>query len=137
MTPKPANIRSLLDDNLTPRTYQAALIDIDLAPYADPDPYPFWNQTQTPNGQSYSQLDDRAISELLEEARTTMSQADRAKLYLTFQYRFAYQTPALFLWHPVYSYAVDARISAIPLGPIYDVSDRLALANEWFYSSAK
>jgi peptide/nickel transport system substrate-binding protein len=137
VTPKPANIRSLLDDNLTPRTYQAALIDIDLAPYADPDPYPFWNQTQTPNGQNYSQLDDRAISELLEEARTTMSQADRAKLYLTFQYRFAYQTPALFLWHPVYSYAVDARISAIPLGPIYDVSDRLALANEWFYSSAK
>ncbi len=66
-----------------------------------------------------------------------MSQSDRANLYLTFQYRFAYQTPALFLWHPVYSYAVDARISGIPIGPIFDLSDRLALANEWFYSSAK
>jgi peptide/nickel transport system substrate-binding protein len=137
VTLKPANYRSLIDDNLTPRTYQAALIDLSLAPYPDPDPYPFWNQTQTPDGQNYSQLDDRAISELLEEARTTMSFDDRARLYLTFQYRFAYQTPALFLWHPVYSYAVDARIAGIPLGPLYDESDRLALANEWYYSETK
>jgi peptide/nickel transport system substrate-binding protein len=137
VTLKPANYRSLIDDNLTPRTYQAALIDLSLAPYPDPDPYPFWNQTQTPDGQNYSQLDDRAISELLEEARTTMNFDDRARLYLTFQYRFAYQTPALFLWHPVYSYAVDARIAGIPLGPLYDESDRLAMASEWYYSETK
>lgn len=134
---KPANIRSLLDDNLTPRTYQAALVEFGQAPYPDPDPYPFWNQTQSPDGQNYSQLDDRAISELLEEGRTEVNPELRAKYYLTFQYRFAYQTPALFLWHPVYSYAVDARILGVPLGPLYDESDRLALANDWYYSESK
>jgi peptide/nickel transport system substrate-binding protein len=136
-TLKPANMRSLLDDNLTPRTYQAALVDFGQASFPDPDPYPFWNQTQSPDGQNYSQLDDRAISELLEEARTEMNWDNRARLYLTFQYRFAYQVPALFLWHPVYSYAVDARIRGIPLGPLYDEADRLVSANDWYYSESK
>jgi peptide/nickel transport system substrate-binding protein len=134
---KAANMGSLLDDNLTPRTYQAALVEFGQAPYPDPDPYPFWNQTQSPDGQNYSQLDDRAISELLEEARTEVNFDLRAKYYLTFQYRFAYQEPALFLWHPVYSYAVDARIRGVPLGPLYDTSDRLGLANNWYYSESK
>jgi peptide/nickel transport system substrate-binding protein len=137
VTLKPANIRSLNEDNLTPRTYQAALVDLDMAPYPDPDPYPFWNQTQSPEGQNYSQLDDRAISELLEEARTDANPDNRARLYLTFQYRFAYQIPALFLWHPVYSYAVDARIGGITSGPLYDVSERLESANEWYFSETK
>jgi peptide/nickel transport system substrate-binding protein len=73
----------------------------------------------------------------LEEARTRVDFDERAHLYLTFQYRFAYQTPALFLWHPVYSYAVDARIRGIPLGPLYDSSDRLVSANDWYFSEPK
>ncbi|MBN2086140.1 MAG: peptide ABC transporter substrate-binding protein [Anaerolineales bacterium] len=127
-----ANMRSLLEDNLAPRTYQAALVDLDLAPYPDPDPYPFWHQTQSPDGQNYSQLDDRAISELLEEARITMDREERARLYRTFQYRFVYQLPALFLWHPVYNYAVDARIAGVAFGPLFDPSDRLGSMNEWY-----
>jgi peptide/nickel transport system substrate-binding protein len=129
---QPANMRSLLEDHLIPRTYQAALVDLNLAPYPDPDPYPFWHQTQSSEGQNYSQLDDRAISELLEEARTAISQEDRARLYQTFQYRFVYQLPALFLWHPVYSYAVDARIEGVTMGPLYDPSERLANAAGWY-----
>jgi peptide/nickel transport system substrate-binding protein len=126
-----ANMRSLMEDHLIPRTYQAALVDLNLAPYPDPDPYPFWHQTQSPEGQNYSQLDDRAISELLEEARTAISQEERLRLYRTFQYRFVYQLPALFLWHPVYSYALDARLEGVTLGPMYDPSERLASAEEW------
>jgi peptide/nickel transport system substrate-binding protein len=129
---KPANVRSLLEDNLVPRTYQAALVDLNLAPYPDPDPYPFWHQTQSPNGQNYSQLDDRAISELLEAARTDMHPEERARLYRTFQYRFVYQLPALYLWHPVYSYAVDARIAGVGFGPLYDPSDRLNSICDWY-----
>jgi len=129
---KAANMRSLLDDNLAPRTYQAALVDLDLAPYPDPDPYPFWHQTQSPDGQNYSQLDDRAISELLESARTEMDREERARLYRTFQYRFVYQLPALFLWHPVYNYAVDARIAGVTFGPLFDPSDRLASICDWY-----
>jgi len=129
---KEANMRSLLEDNLMPRTYQAALVDLNQAPYRDPDPYPFWHQTQSPDGQNYSQLDDRAISELLEEARTEMNLEERARLYRTFQYRFVYQLPAIFLWHPIYSYAVDARVAGISFGPLFDPSDRLASVCDWY-----
>jgi peptide/nickel transport system substrate-binding protein len=129
---QPANMRSLLEDHLIPRTYQAVLVDLDLAPYPDPDPYPFWHQTQTPNGQNYSQLDDRAISELLEAARTRIDREERARLYRTFQYRFLYQLPALFLWHPVYSYAVDASVEGVAFGPLFTVSDRLASICNWY-----
>jgi peptide/nickel transport system substrate-binding protein len=127
-----ANMRSLLEDHLIPRTYQAALVDLNLAPYPDPDPYPFWHQTQSPNGQNYSQLDDRAISELLEEARTEIHIEERARLYRTFQYRFVYQLPALFLWHPIYSYAVDAHVAGISFGPLFDPSDRLDSICSWY-----
>jgi peptide/nickel transport system substrate-binding protein len=127
-----ANMRSLLEDHLIPRTYQAALVELNLAPYPDPDPYPFWHQTQSPEGQNYSQLDDRAISELLEEARTAISPEERTRLYQTFQYRFVYQLPALFLWHPVYSYALDARLEGVTMGPMYDPSERLATAAGWY-----
>jgi len=127
-----ANMRSLLEDHLQPRTYQAALVDLNPAPYPDPDPYPFWHQTQSPDGQNYSQLDDRAISELLESARTEMDREERARLYRTFQYRFVYQLPALFLWHPVYNYAVDARIDGVAFGPLFDASDRLGSVCEWY-----
>jgi peptide/nickel transport system substrate-binding protein len=129
---KAANMRSLLEDNLIPRTYQAALVDLNLAPYPDPDPYPFWHQTQSPDGQNYSQLNDRAISELLESARTEMNREERARLYRTFQYRFEYQLPALFLWHPIYSYAVDSRVMGVSFGPLFDTSDRLASVCDWY-----
>jgi peptide/nickel transport system substrate-binding protein len=129
---RPSNIRSLLEDYLSPRTYQAALVDLNQAPYPDPDPYYFWHQTQSPDGQNYSQLDDRAISELLESARTEMFREERARLYRTFQYRFAYQLPALFLFHPIYSYAVDARVRGVSFGPLFDVSDRLASIDTWY-----
>jgi peptide/nickel transport system substrate-binding protein len=129
---QPANMRSLLEDHLNPRTYQAALVDLDLAPYPDPDPYPFWHQTQSPNGQNYSQLDDRAISELLEDARTQISREERARIYKTFLYRFVYQLPALYLWHPVYSYAVDAEIEGVSFGPLFSTTDRLTSICNWY-----
>jgi peptide/nickel transport system substrate-binding protein len=107
-------------------------VDLDLSPYPDPDPYPFWHQTQTPNGQNYSQLNDRAISELLEDARTQINREERARLYRTFLYRFMYQLPALFLWHPVYSYAVDSRVEGIAFGPLFSPSDRLDSICSWY-----
>ncbi len=130
----PAN--SLVSGFLAPRSYQAALGDLSLARFPDPDPYTFWHQTQISSGQNYSQLDDRSISEVLEIARTETSPTDRAKLYRSFQYRFNYQVPALVLWYPTYSYALDARLNGVHLGPLVDSSDRLTSITQWFLISA-
>jgi peptide/nickel transport system substrate-binding protein len=132
-----ANMKSLLSDNLEPRTYQAALVNFNLSPYPDPDPYPFWHETQYPNGQNYAQLNDRAISELLETARTETNLAARTRLYQTFQYRFVYQTPALYLWLPVYTYAVDAKVTGVQFGPLFDAGYRLASVPAWYILETK
>jgi peptide/nickel transport system substrate-binding protein len=117
---------------LEARTFEAAMIDLNFTTTPDPDPYPFWHQTQIENGQNYSSFNNRDISEILEQARTTPSYSDRAKFYRAFQSKFADQTPALLLYYPVYNYAVDKKVSGVQLGPLVDPSDRFNNLSDWY-----
>lgn len=126
----------LLSDYLEPRSYDAALVDYDLSRYPDPDPYPFWHQTQATSGQNYSQLDDSSISEPLEMARTNADPTMRAQFYATFEDRFAYEVPAILLWYPTYAYAMDGDMRGISLGPLTDPSDRLSTIAQWYLATS-
>ncbi|HEY4694307.1 MAG TPA: peptide ABC transporter substrate-binding protein, partial [Bellilinea sp.] len=48
----------LVMERLANREYQSTLVDLNLAQYPDPDPYPFWDSIQATGGQNYSQWDD-------------------------------------------------------------------------------
>ena len=98
----------------------------------DPDPYPLWHETQVESGQNYSGLNDRAISQYLEQARITTDVVVRAQLYRSFQARFADQVPALLLYYPVYNYAVDTRVNDVRLGLLTDPSDRFTSISDWY-----
>ncbi|MBI3241552.1 MAG: peptide ABC transporter substrate-binding protein [Chloroflexi bacterium] len=117
---------------LTNRTFQAALVDLSFAATPDPDPYPFWHQTQIESGQNFSGYDNRDMSEILEQARTIPSYKDRAKFYRAFQSKFADQTPALMLYYPIFNYAVDRKVSGVQLGPLVDRSDRFNSLANWY-----
>jgi peptide/nickel transport system substrate-binding protein len=117
---------------LSARDYDAALIDLNLARFPDPDPYPFWHQAQITGGQNYAQWDDRVASEYLEQARVTLDLTERARLYRNFQVRFARELPALPLFYPVYTYAVSTAVQGVRVGPLFDPSDRLDYFPEWF-----
>ena len=132
VTPKPVGYDALVDDYLEPRTFQAALVDINLSRFPDPDPYPFWDQAQATGGQNYGMWNDRRASEFLEQARVTLDIGERAKAYRNFQVRFTAEMPALPLYYPVYSYAVDAQVQAVQMGPLFDMSDRFATIPQWF-----
>lgn len=123
---------SLVNDFLTPRNYEAALVDINTSRTPDPDPYLFWHQSEATGGQNYSQWDNRTASEFLETARTSANFDDRARLYRNFQVVFSQQVPSIPLYYPVYSYGVDVQVQGVQVAPLYDVSDRLALINEWY-----
>ncbi len=114
-----------------PRTFEALLVDMNFAGTPDPDPYPLWHETQVESGQNYGGLADRATSELLEQARITLDLETRARLYFSFQSRFADQTPALLLFYPVYTYAVDTSVSGVQVGPLIEPSDRLNGLAQW------
>jgi len=123
----------LISNALTPRTYQAALVDLNLARTPDPDPYPFWHQAEATGGQNYSQWNNQAASEYLEQARTETDFTVRARLYRNFQVVFAKDLPSLPLYYPVYNYGVSAQVHGVQLAlPMYDTSDRLAFIADWY-----
>jgi peptide/nickel transport system substrate-binding protein len=123
----------LLSDYLVPRRYEAALVDIDLTLAGDPDPYPFWHQTQKePPGQNYAGYDDREVSEILEQARMTPDRETREQLYAEFQHRFAEDVPAILLYHPVYTYGVDQYVYGVNVGPIVRPGDRFLGIADWY-----
>jgi peptide/nickel transport system substrate-binding protein len=121
----------IVTDYLEPREFHAVLTEINLAGYPDPDPYPFWHDTQIETGQNYSGFSDRNVSIWLEQARTNPDVSRRIELYRSFQYRFRDQVPSLLLYHPVYSFAIDAKVQGVTLGPILDPSDRFANIMDW------
>ena len=122
----------LVNDYLSPRQYQAALVDLNLARSPDPDPYPFWHQEQATGGQNYSQWNDRQASEYLEQARITTDITERARLYRNFQVRFAQELPALPLYYPVYTYAVSTEVQGVRIGSLFDTSNRFDTITSWF-----
>lgn len=122
---------------LDTHNFDAALMDIDLSGTPDPDPYPFWAQSQAEGGQNYSQWDNRSSSEYLEQARVTNDQELRTKLYRNFQVLFHEELPSLPLFYPVYNYAVKETINNVSIGPIYEPSDRLNAINTWYILAGK
>jgi peptide/nickel transport system substrate-binding protein len=122
----------LVSDYLDPRLYQAALVDLNLARSPDPDPYPFWHESQGVGGQNYSKWSDRQASEYLEQARVVPDMNDRTKFYRNFQVRFNQELPALPLFYPVYTYAVDDEVQGVRMGPLFDPSDRFTTVKSWY-----
>jgi peptide/nickel transport system substrate-binding protein len=127
----------LVNENLKQLTYQAALIDLNLARSPDPDPYPFWDQAQATGGQNYSQWDNRMASEYLEQARVTTDMTERNRLYRNFQVIFNNELPALPLYYPVYTYGVDKAVQGVSVGPLFDSSDRFATILDWYLAAKK
>jgi peptide/nickel transport system substrate-binding protein len=122
----------VIGDYLEPRNYQAALVDLNFTGSPDPDPYPFWHQSQITDGQNYSQWNDRQVSEYLEQARVIDDFDERLKRYRNFQVRFAAEMPALPLFYPVISTGVDQKVQGVSIGPLYNFSDRFDNITKWF-----
>ncbi len=121
----------LRSNYLEPRSFEAALIDVELP--SDPDPYPFWHETQAdPPGQNYSQFRDRDVSEVLEQARRTNDQTQRLNLYHKFQELFREKTPGILLYYPVYNYAISEKVRDVQIGPIAVSSDRFRTLPDWY-----
>lgn len=117
---------------LESRTYEAALARLVIP--GDPDPYPFWHETQAlpGQGQNYAGFQDRRISEIVEQARITVNRERRLRLYQEFQQRFMEEVPALPLLVPVYTYGVDVRVNGEQVGPLMRTGDRFRTIADWY-----
>jgi len=127
----------LINERLANREYQAALVDLNLSNSPDPDPYPFWDQSQISGGQNYSQWNNRMVSEFLENARVSRDLDERTRFYRNFQAIFNKELPAIPLFYPVYTFGVDQSVQGVSMGPLFDVSDRFSTIIDWFFASNK
>lgn len=125
-TASPLEVREALEK----RDFEAILVH--LAPHGDPDPYPFWHETQVENGQNYAGFVHRRTSEVIERARVIVNRERRRDLYHEFQEIFAQEVPALLLYVPVYTYGVDEHIHGLQIGPLTHPSDRFRTISEWW-----
>ena len=132
VTLEPLSYDNLINDRLEGRDYQAALIDINLQNTPDPDPYPFWHESEISSGQNYSQWVNRAASEYIERARINPDYAERAKNYKNFQVVFNNEMPALPLYYPVYSFGINSMVWNAQLPPMFDTSDRFQTISDWY-----
>jgi peptide/nickel transport system substrate-binding protein len=130
--PQTSGVSGLVRDFLRPRRYDAILTQWQELP-PDPDPYPLWHSTQGQGeGQNYSGFAHREADQIMEEARRTTDQTRRMELYHRFQQIFADEVPALLLYHPVYSYAIDTRVKGVQIAPMIDPSDRFRTIIDWY-----
>jgi peptide/nickel transport system substrate-binding protein len=126
--------RATFRERLANGSFEAALVELDLAPSADPDPYSLWRQVPSEGGLNFGRLNDRRISELLEAARQTTDGSARVALYTEFQRLFCDRAAALVLYYPIYYYGVDARLSGVQLGFVSQPADRFRTLGAWRWS---
>lgn len=119
-----------LAQRLVQHDFQAALAEVQLT--GDPDPYPFWHQTQIAGGQNYAGWDNTEASMLLETARTLTDRGRRNDLYFEFQRNFAEEVPSLILFHPIYTYGVSESIFDVQLAPMINPADRFRTVTDWY-----
>jgi len=117
---------------LESRSYEAALVHLILP--GDPDPYTLWHETQAlpGQGQNYTGFQNRRISEIIEQARITVNPAQRLALYQEYQQLFMAEVPALPLYVPVYTYAIDVRVNGDQMGPLMRTGDRFRTIADWY-----
>lgn len=118
-------------DKIRPRDYDALLYGEIVGP--DPDPYPFWHSSQNANpGLNLAVFSNRRVDELLEKARSTNNQDERAAYYKEFQDILADEVPAIFLYSPAYTYAVTRQVKGIDTPTIFTPADRFSNIANWY-----
>ncbi len=127
----------LIQDQLRLRQFDAILGGWERLP-PDPDPYIYWHSTQvSENGLNFAGYINPEADRLIETARSTTDVALRRDLYYRFQRLFVDDVPAILLYQPVYSYAIDSHMQGVQIGPTIDGSDRLSTSLDWYMKTRR
>lgn len=131
------NFGDLTSNYLRPRAFDVALVSITEMPI-DPDPYPLFHSTQRgEDGGNLSNYESESADRLLVTGRRTLARESRREIYFDFQELFATDLPLLPLFHPVFNYAVDARVREVKIGPLSEPSDRFQTIADWYVKTRR
>lgn len=135
--PQVSPAAELVREFLVPRRFDALLYMWANLP-SDPDPYEMWHSSQTgEDGLNFCFFANRQADELLENARRTLDRTERARMYQEFQDIFAAEAPAILLYYPMHSYAVNKEVKGVQVGPLTSPSDRFRQLDQWYIATQK
>ncbi len=118
------------------RSYQSLLFGeiLDL----DPDPFSFWDSSQTQKlGLNLALYSNKTADGLLEDARQSLNPIDRAQKYDDFQKIVISDAPAVFLYNPLYLYPQTTDIKGVNTTIIATPADRFANIEKWYIDTKR
>lgn len=128
---EPLDATTYIEQQLLPRKFEAALVEIDAGP--DPDPYPFWHTSQIAEpGRNLSSYSNPRVDDALERARQTTDTQRRKELYQAFSEELIEDTPALLLFTPVQSYVMRTSVQGFEPSLLFTPASRFANIHEWY-----
>ncbi len=118
-------------NRLTKRDYDVVLFGQNLG--YNLDTYSFWHSSEARKGGSnLSNLKSSAVNAWLEQIRSSFDSAERRKRLANLREVLGEEVPAVMLYTPTYSYAVDQKVQGFNLGRIALKRDRLANLSNWY-----
>lgn len=127
---------ALLNDFLLTHKFDIALYTW-LLNGLDSDPYLTWHSSQE-SGWNFSGFIDPRVDEALQNARHTLDQNERNRMYADFQRAFIEEVPSLMLLSPRYSFAVRNTVRGVTVPAILPtVGARLSEVGSWYIKTKK
>ncbi|MFH0834001.1 MAG: ABC transporter substrate-binding protein [Patescibacteria group bacterium] len=97
------------------------------------DAYSFWHSSEAGEGGSnLSNLRSSSVNAWLEQVRSSFDSSERRKRLANLREVLSEEVPAVMLYTPTYSYAIDKKIKGFNLGHIALKRDRLANLPSWY-----
>jgi peptide/nickel transport system substrate-binding protein len=129
-------VGTFINDYLRTRNYDAVLIGQNYT--WDPDVYAYWDSSQIGDpGLNISQYANNKVDKLLEDARRLSDNAKRREKYTEFQRLIREDVPAVFLYTPLYHFAVNKAIHNVQLGFVMKPSDQYSTLSSWYIKTKR
>jgi ABC-type transport system substrate-binding protein len=121
---------------MTKRDYDIVLFGQNLG--YNLDAYSFWHSSEArEGGNNLSNLKLSAVNSRLEQIRSSFDSTERRKRLADLREVLSEEVPAVMLYTPTYSYAVDKKIQGFNLGRIALKRDRLTNLPSWYIRESR
>ncbi len=121
---------SIFKDVVAKKDFQVLLFGQEVE--RDPDVYTLWHSAQINlPGLNFSSFKNALADKSLEDGRKRSTEEQRAVFYQRFLKVFNDETPAVFLYHPIYNYYYKKNIIGPNLNGFYKISDRFVNFRSW------
>jgi peptide/nickel transport system substrate-binding protein len=127
----PIESSTYVNDHLLPRSFQAALVEVDSGP--DPDPYPFWHSSEAIEpGRNLSGFSSADLDNALQRGRLTADIARRKERYQEFASFVIAGAPFVPLYTPQWTYVHRRDVQGFVATLLSSPALRFANVYQWY-----